>query len=602
MIVYGDAVRDLPRDRAMEHARAEIDVALEGAPSTERIRRALIHLGEIEQALYDAEGTPQTHGDDLPCAAARTATDAAADAFERVSSLTGPGDERTLRRVREDLRRSRRALALVPPSGDAIRIRVAEGYAFYGLLPEHYRSSALRWALERRDLPRRDVLVAGIRTIGTSLSAVVAATLRGLGFRVRRLTVRPGGHPFDRRAEGTVPRASHGIVVDEGPGLSGSSMLAVADLLRRSGIDRVDLFPAHGSGPGAAATAASRRRWRALGSYVAGPDAIEAGPGDLAASLWSGIEELRGDGPVLCEDWGGGAWRARLYDEPSRWPASPRALERPKLLLTGRSGRRVLFKFSGLATSARGRGSMAGAVARRLDSLARAGWVPAPLGIARGYLALEWVPGSPCSPEDASSETLTRVAVYLAASARGPLPPRDAKGAWRRLVDMTRVNTEEALGRDAARAALDIVESSGVALEGTPAAGDGRMAPHEWIRTPEGRLVKTDAGGHEIDHTWVGRQPLHWDLAGTLLEWDLHGDAAAAFLVAFEAATGIQVQDHLHGYRLAYAAHRMGQSRLFAETEPDPLERGIQERAFGRWRDTLLRILSDREERRGMVA
>lgn len=602
MIVYGDAVRVEGRGREVEHARSEVDLALREAGSVETARRALIRLGELEQALFDAapEGIRQDRVD-AARAAARFATDGAAGAFERVSRAGPNHDPSAVRRAREALRRALRALSLVPPSEDPVRIHVPEGFAFYAVLPEQYRAAAHRWADEHATGPR-GVLVAGVRSIGTTLSAVVAAALRARGFRVRRVTVRPAGHPFARRAEGRVPRAAHGIVVDEGPGLSGSSMLATADLLRRSGVDSVDLFPGHGSGPGAAASAGARRRWQSHRTYAADRETRGPEGRDLAGLLWNGIEALRGDEPVGCEDWGGGAWRARLYGEPSLWPAAPRALERPKLLVTGRSGRRVLFKFGGLATAPRGRGSMADALARRLAALAPGGWAAPPLGVALGFVAQEWVAGVPCSASGATAETLDHVAGYAAASARGPLPPRDAEEARARLLETVRVNVTEALGEDAARAALDIVDSSRPPPAAIPGAGDGRMAPHEWIRTSEDRVLKTDAGGHDLDHTWVGRQPLLWDTAGALLEWDLHGGAASRFLDALEARSGIRAREHLAGYLIAYTAHRLGQSRLFAEVEREPLERGIQERAFGRWRDTLLRFLSDREERRGMVA
>jgi hypothetical protein len=601
MIVYGDAVRELSRRRALEQASFEIGLSVR-APEAEALRRALIHLGEIEQAIEDAAlGAGPGFQDDAGCADLRAATDAAADALERGQGAP-PSDVRAAARAREDLRRARRALAQVTPSEDAWRVRLPEGFAFYALLPDSYRACARRWAEEHADDAERDVLVLGVRSIGTALSAVVAAALRASGFRTRRATVRPVGHPFARRVEGLVPLGAHGIVVDEGPGLSGSSMLAAVDLLRRSGFASVDLFPAHGSGPGAAATSAARRLWHSLPSYAAGYGAPDRGVPGLAAALWRGIEALRGDEPREAEDWSGGAWRARLYDEPSRWPAVSRALERPKLLVTGVSGRRVLFKYAGLATGPRGRGSMADAIARRLSDLARRGWGAPPLGVALGFVAHDWVAGVPCESANPPSEALACVSAYLAASCRGPLPPREAREAHRRLVEMVRVNVTEALGEDASVAALDIVEASAAPGCDMPAAGDGRMAPHEWIRTPEGRLVKTDAGGHEVDHTWIGAQPLPWDVAGTMLEWNLFGDRAAAFLEDFESRCGVRVEDSLPGYLVAYAAHRLGQCRFFGEAERDPVERRILERACEGWRERLLRLLGDQSDRGERVA
>ncbi|HET9251719.1 MAG TPA: hypothetical protein VFP58_06340 [Candidatus Eisenbacteria bacterium] len=600
MIVYGDAVREVSRRHALENACFEIDLAI-GEPGCEAVRRALIHLGEIEQALQDASSGAEAP--DGPARAARAASDAAADAFERLLG-SDPVDPRAARRAREDLRRARRFLALVPPSQESLLVRIPEGFAYYCLLPDSYRACARRWAEEHEEDAERDVLVLGVRSIGTTLSAVVAAALRARGFRARRETARPVGHPLARRVEGRVPPASRGIVVDEGPGLSGSSMLAAADMLRSSGIDpaSIDFVPAHAAGPGIAASASARRRFRSHASYVAGHGAPEGGVPGLAQALWGGIEALRGDEPGPCEDWSHGAWRALLFQAPSQWPAVIRALERPKLLVTGASGRRVLFKYAGLATAPRGRASMADAAARRLSELARHGWVSAPLGVSLGFVATDWIAGVPCTSSDAPSEALACVSAYLVASARGPLPPREARDARRRLTDMVRVNVAEALDRDSASAALDILEGSGAPGRHMPAAGDGRMAPHEWIRTPEGRLVKTDAGGHDLDHTWVGRQPLPWDVAGTILEWDLPGERAAAFVADLEARSGLRAGACLPGYLVAYAAHRLGQCRFFAEAERDPLEREILERALERWRETLLRLLGTGLEQRERVA
>ncbi len=86
--------------------------------------------------------------------------------------------------------------------------------------------------------------VLGIRSIGVTLSAVACAALGLRGIDCRRISVRPGGHPYDRRLRSS-PRLGQWVrsaadaeflVVDEGPGISGSSFLAVAEALERCGI------------------------------------------------------------------------------------------------------------------------------------------------------------------------------------------------------------------------------------------------------------------------------------------------------------------------------------------------------------------------------
>ena len=70
-----------------------------------------------------------------------------------------------------------------------------------------------------------------------------------------RFTVRPRGHPFHRELhlseslENAIRRHAESwfLIVDEGPGLSGSSFVSVALKLERLGIpsDRIVLFPSH---------------------------------------------------------------------------------------------------------------------------------------------------------------------------------------------------------------------------------------------------------------------------------------------------------------------------------------------------------------------
>jgi len=54
-----------------------------------------------------------------------------------------------------------------------VRVKVPEGFAFYTLYPEQYCAAASRWCDEHATSARR-VLVVGVRSIGTSLSALVA--------------------------------------------------------------------------------------------------------------------------------------------------------------------------------------------------------------------------------------------------------------------------------------------------------------------------------------------------------------------------------------------------------------------------------------------
>src|SRR5581483_1173657 len=92
------------------------------------------------------------------------------------------------------------------------------------------------------------------RSIGTSLSALVAATLKAAGWQTERFTVRPAGPPFARTValpSAPVPNARHALIVDEGPGMSGSSLAAVAQALVESGFkpERISFLPGHDREP-----------------------------------------------------------------------------------------------------------------------------------------------------------------------------------------------------------------------------------------------------------------------------------------------------------------------------------------------------------------
>ena len=104
----------------------------------------------------------------------------------------------------------------------------------------------------------------GARSIGTSLACMVSA---GLGAR-QPITVRPVGHPFARRVAADPARidrtADAYALVDEGPGLSGSSLAAVARWLLDAGVaeERLHIFAAHRRGPGPQADEDVRALWR----------------------------------------------------------------------------------------------------------------------------------------------------------------------------------------------------------------------------------------------------------------------------------------------------------------------------------------------------
>jgi len=542
MIVYGDPSHEASADALLGRVRQWTDMASVGLDAR---RRLLIEAGQLEQAVADRlEGGALVER-------VMNVTDLAADAFLDRSRL-GP------------LRKALVGIDL--PADLTMRVKVPEGYAFYALYPEQYAEAARRWVRDHADAASRRAAVVGIRSIGTGLSAVAARVLAEAGWTVRRLTVRPTGHPYARHVE--IPRevvqgAVFGLVADEGPGLSGSSMAAAAEALVEAGLDRsrIGFFPGHDRGPGDAGSDGVRQWWRDAPCYVVG----------LREMAWEGqslVEELayRSGSAVRVDDLCGGTWRRAVYSSEDEWPPAFAAFERTKYRVVRRDGSALLWKFEGLTGGAE-------AGRDRMAWLARRGWTAAPLDSAHGFLASPWIEGKPLARESRSAAVLDRIGCYIVDGAGPELSVSEQKAALERLREMLYWNVRESFGEAVAERMRRW--KARVPARSRPAYGDGRLGPEEWIRRTDGRLIKVDCAGHSADHTAVGRQPLIWDLAGAMVEWRLDNETARPLLKAFVRAGGEPpASEELAFYRAAYAAFRLGQCAICAGTSgPDEQRR-----------------------------
>lgn len=571
MIVFGDPGREEPIETMLEALRADVQRVLDaavdrGSVDCDALRRILVRAGELEQAVFDMPPSPGSRSNGRRLRALRTATSLAASAFH--AACDSPrGGAAAVAQVRASLARLRAVLCALPGDGRALGrawVQTPRGFAFDALFPERYREAALRWLDSNLHvIGAKPVLVVGVRGTGTTLSAVVTAALRARGVNARRITVHSGSNLKLRPLR---PAAFALIVncesLDSGP---------VAEALRAAGIEGIQsLAPA---------------------------DDAAVGGGALAATLWNLVDPLGRDSLARVISCHAGAWRHLCYDHPDAWPVVSTPLERPKLLLESESGRKVLFKFEGFATAPGTSHSLAEVHAMNLERLARRGFTPAPLGTAHGYVATEWLEGRRLMPRDADALLVRRIGTYIAAASGPPLSVSGARGARNRVETMLARNTSEALGDGAAALALSLFRPVAV-LEQMPRSGDGHLAPHEWIRTADGAVQKLDAGGHDLDLTWAGRQPVLWDLAGAMLEWDLDSAMEEALLTGYSRAGGYsRAPLALDAYRAAYAAHRVGQIRLAREAEQDAREGGRIEREYERWRAKLARCLGAAEGR-----
>jgi hypothetical protein len=544
VLVYGDRC-SVVSPRALI---AEIDAALLAAATAsglvrqDLVSRALIRAGELAQSVADAGF--ERRGVDDP-ATAEEASLALAVAVARVLVLgAAPA-------AAQAALAGLRAL----PLPDTLRCKAGEGFAFYAIYPESYAAAAAArpWS--------RPPLVIGLRSIGTTLAAVVAAQSGG-----DAVTLRPCGHPFRRelRASAALKArlAAHGgpfAVVDEGPGLSGSSFGATGDLLEALEVapDRIAYFTSHARELGPKASCHHRERWseatRLVGPAMASPAAVADWFADVT-------------GPVLrIDDLSGGAWR-RHVEGAAGLPAAP-PTERLKFRLEGPGGRH-LARFAGLGRT----GERKLDIARLLHA---AGFTPEPLAFRRGFLLERWVDGRPLTAAELRQpQSLRELARYLGFRAR-LLPASADEGAdAAALREMACLNAAE-LGGDALGEAVAARLAGLERLTGLhPARVDGRLHPWKWRRRPDGGLCKTDALDHAAAHDLVGCQDIAWDVAGAAVELGLSAAETGALRrsVAVEARHPVDPRA-VAGFRLCYAAFQAASWAMAAYSSPQEAAR-----------------------------
>ena len=432
-----------------------------------------------------------------------------------------------------------------PAAGDrACERKRAEGFAYYALRPANVLRAVRRWDTGGA------VTVIGIRTIGTALSALAMAGLAGVAPArdLARMTVRPVGPPYDRRVTPASPldrlveravrariaRRGWFVVIDEGPGLSGSTFLAVAEWIERLGAptDRIVLFGDHEPDATALCAPDAARRWARYHAAAFARPPIGDGEEDLA----------------------GGRWREVLGLDEATWPAWSPLTDREKILRWRGGPRRrgaplpagalQISRFEGLGRFGR-------AAARRQASLAAAG-LGAPLvsiDEGEGTLTTAVVPGR--RPEPGSFPRFAaRIGAYCAWRSADPAfadPAGATERAQSGLVDATMINAERELGAAPRACLLPVVR---------PVIADGRMQPEEWLAGAEDRLIKTDATSHGDDHLLPGPTDIAWDLAGVVVEWALDEGERSHFLAAYAALSGDRAVERVAAYEVAYAAFR----------------------------------------------
>jgi hypothetical protein len=438
---------------------------------------------------------------------------------------------------------------LMPAPGVRLNVSDPEGFRYYGLFPQAYIRPARELASLRQI---RDACVIGLRTIGSALAAVVAATLEREDVAVRLLTLRPRGAPFERtfKVSAVVEQQLANyrgdfLIVDEGPGLSGSSFTGAAEWLRRLGVsrERITLLPSWNPKGDMLVNAAARREWEHWRKAPAEP-------------LKPPAEEAI--------DLGGGQWRAILPTGSgvAVWPQQ----ERAKFLT---SDGMWLLKFSGLGED----GLQAFQRARELSAC---GFGPPVTYEGDGWLRYRRLfvhPICPKTVQQGFSQWLGRYLAFIRShySLGIPQPPSAE------LQRMLKTNLELLLRRRVPPLPPDAVA---VAL-------DGRIMPYEFGYI-DGGIVKFDGVDHHDDHFFPGPADIAWDVAGVEVEFG--AEIGAATCDEYMRMSGdANMRQRLPWYRTAYTAFRAAWCRFASERSEEP-DRALFSQQHHRYLSLLSRL------------
>jgi hypothetical protein len=511
---------------------------LNGYCTLDAMISALLHAGELECAMADANS--------LSWRSVALLTDRIADALvcgEPVSDF--------------------QALTIAvraTPVLDELSISVPEGFAYYALHPLAYAE-----VLHKISVPESNLVVVGIRSIGSTLSAVIAAEARHRGMEVRRFTVRPQGHPYDRHTEFSLSQLAlvqnsvfadaTFVVVDEGPGLSGSSFLSVAEALEKAGVRLEKIILVSGREPNVSALCAAdaAQRWKRFNCVAV---ANEPQRPDQAADFI-----------------GGGQWRSRLQGTEADWPAAWTSFERLKYLSAAEHGSPKLFKFAGF-------GRYGEQVFERERRLSDAGFGPLPRLESDGFISYAFIDGRSMAASDllqngVAQRVLARLAEYC---------------AFRLYAFSAEISDLHSLHQMAEHNLRELKLDVPVELQLKRAViADGHMQPHEWLLTKDGQLLKTDSGSHGDDHFFPGPTDIAWDLAGAIIEWRMSGQQVKEFLDLYRQASGDDASARIDDFIKAYAVFRAAYCMMAANAMSGSDEHARLERAAADYKSVLIK-------------
>ncbi len=462
---------------------------------------ALLRAGELECSLADLGVLPEF---------ARV-TDALARELIRASAPSATSDHSRDAEIRLDQ---------IPELPGNLDVRAPEGFCYYALHP-------LSFALNATGR-QRSAAVVGIRSIGTTLSAVAAAALGA-----PRITVRPVGHPYERSTRFTpverewvwqqAAKRAEFYVVDEGPGLSGSSLLSVGESLIAAGVQADDVTLVCSRQPETEKLLTERavERWGRFKTIVV--------PGHPSA-------------PPDGVDLPGHDWRTSMLADPSAWPGRWVQMAVPQM--RSRDGQ-LFYKFEGF-------GRYGDEVRRRSEQIAAADFGPAVFDAGNGWSAYAFIAGDCLHAAELEPDLIERLARYVAFRTQAfGVPECDEQ----KLTEMARFNAGQLWGMDLGRDYRLAVQR--------PVIADARMMPYEWRRSCGG-VKKLDAAVHGDNHFFPGPVDCAWDLAGAIVEWQMNAAQCEGFLACYRRLSGDHAEHRIAEYVIAYCAFQAGYAEMAA--------------------------------------
>lgn len=546
MIVYRKQERQEFLKACLEDIIARLD-SFERNGKHEDAVEAFIELGEVETGIVDSLSAG---ADDLSQCVKE---------LRRISIMAGKMLYASWQREIHEARGYASELrALIknfknPELPEIIKIREPEGYAHYGVYPEAYMESAKLLADSRS--PQKAVCV-GLRSIGTSLSAAVAGVLEASGWAISSFTLRPRRHPFDRkiflgrRLEDEIRSKKSGLflIVDEGPGLSGSSFCNTALKLIGLGVERerIIFFPS----------------WAAQGKIFFSSTAnMEWGRFEKFASDFAAVRKktlaMAGAPVENLTDISGGGWRSLFFEEEAKYPAVNPFHEKYKYIAA--QEKTYLLKFAGLGKYGRRK-------LLRAQKLHGAGFIQEVSGFANGFIVSEFIDARPLSASEATPALIDFAARYFSHLKRH-FSVGASEITFDELMEMIRINIASGLGREIVEEARGFIESFRKTFAASePVAIDGRVLPFEWLSTGAG-FIKADSLDHHADQFFPRCQDMAWDIAGFIAEFMLDERQKALLLGRYsEFSKDDHIGARLPFYMIAYLSFRLGYS-VYAQDE-----------------------------------